>query len=74
MRRADPLNLLGVLTPGPRLPALTDNRLVYLDGIPVASLSAGKVEFLTVLDTKSQWEAEKRLVRSAARGLLSHLS
>jgi len=71
---ADPLNLVGVLTPGPRLAALTDNRLVYRDGIPVATLSAGKVEFLTTLDAKSQWEAEKRLVRSAARGLLSHLS
>jgi ATP-dependent Lhr-like helicase len=71
---ADPLNLIGVLTPGPRLAALTDNRLVYRDGIPVATLSARKVEFLTTLDAKSQWEAEKRLVRSAARGLLSHLS
>src|SRR6266566_6456533 len=71
---ADPLNLIGVLTPGPRLAALTDNRLVYRDGIPVATLSAGKVQFLTTLDAKSQWEAEKRLVRSAARGLLAHLS
>jgi ATP-dependent helicase Lhr and Lhr-like helicase len=53
---------------------LTDNRLVYRDGIPVATLSAGKVEFLATLDAKNQWEAEKRLVRSAARGMLSHLS
>jgi ATP-dependent Lhr-like helicase len=67
---ADPLNLIGVLTPGPRLAALTDNRLVYRDGIPVAT----NVEFLTTLDAKNQWEAEKRLVRSAARGLLSYLS
>jgi ATP-dependent Lhr-like helicase len=71
---ADPLNLIGVLTPGPRLAALTDNRLVYQDGLPVATLSAGKVQFLATLDAKNQWEAEKRLVRSAARGLLSHLN
>jgi ATP-dependent helicase Lhr and Lhr-like helicase len=71
---ADPLNLIGVLTPRPKLAALTDNRLVYRDGIPVATLSAGKVEFLATLDAKNQWEAEKRLVRSAARGMLSHLS
>ncbi len=71
---ADPLNLIGILTPGPRLPAFTDNRLVYRDGVPVATLSGGKVEFLTTLEAKSQWEAEKRLVRSAARGMLSHLS
>jgi ATP-dependent Lhr-like helicase len=71
---ADPLNLIGILTPGARLAALTDNRLIYRDGVPVAMLSAGKVEFLTTLDAKGQWEAEKRLVRSAARGMLSHLS
>ena len=71
---ADPLNLIGILTPGPRLPALTDNRLVYRDGLPVATLSAGKVQFLTTLDARSEWEAEKRLVRSAARGQLAHLA
>jgi len=71
---ADPLNLIGILTPGPRLPALTDNRLIYRDGLPVATLSAGKVDFLATLDGASRWEAEKRLMRSAARGLLSHLS
>jgi hypothetical protein len=51
---ADPLSLVGVLTPGPRLAALTDNRLIYRDGIPIAALSAGKVEFLIAMDTKSQ--------------------
>jgi ATP-dependent helicase Lhr and Lhr-like helicase len=71
---ADPLNLIGILTPGARLPALTDNRLIYRDGLPVATLSAGKVDFLTALDAASQWEAEKRLMRSAVHGMLSHLS
>ena len=70
---ADPLNLIGILTPGPRLPALTDNRLIYRDGLPVATLCAGKVDFLTALDGAERWEAEKLLVRSAARGMLSHL-
>jgi ATP-dependent Lhr-like helicase len=70
---ADPLNLIGILTPGPKLPALTDNRLIYRDGVPVATRSAGIVDFLTKLDSGNRWEAEKRLVRSAARGLLSHL-
>jgi ATP-dependent helicase Lhr and Lhr-like helicase len=71
---ADPLNLIGILTPGPRLPALTDNRLIYRDGLPIATLCGGKVQFLTALDPKLEWEVEKRLVRSAARGLLSQLS
>ena len=31
---ADPLNLVGILTPGPRIPALRTNEVVYRDGIP----------------------------------------
>src|SRR5205807_5631761 len=31
---ADPLNLLGVLTSGPRLPAHAHNRLALVDGVP----------------------------------------
>ena len=41
---ADPLNLVGVLTPGAQLPALTGNRVVYRDGAPVGSLSGRAVE------------------------------
>ena len=70
---ADPLNLIGILTPGQRLSALTANRVVYRDGLPVAALTGGKAQFLTDLETADQWEAEKRLVRSAARGRLAHL-
>jgi ATP-dependent Lhr-like helicase len=33
---ADPLNLVGILTPGPRVPALRGNGIVYRDGLPVA--------------------------------------
>ncbi|HEY1944835.1 MAG TPA: DEAD/DEAH box helicase [Roseiarcus sp.] len=71
---ADPLNLLGVLTPGPRLAALTGNRVVFRDGLPVATLAGGKVEFLEEIDAAGRWEAEKRLLRSAARGVLVDLA
>jgi ATP-dependent Lhr-like helicase len=70
---ADPLNLIGILTPGQRLSALTANRVVYRDGLPVAALTGGRAQFLTELETADQWEAEKRLVRSAARGRLADL-
>ena len=70
---ADPLNLIGILTPGQRLSALTANRVVYRDGLPIAALSGGKAQFLADLETADQWEAEKRLQRSAARGLLADL-
>ena len=62
---ADPLNLVGILTPGPRLPALTGNRLLYRDGLPVALLAAGEVQFLETLDPVSEWEAHKALLRCA---------
>ena len=39
----DPLNLAGVLTPGPRVPALPGNRVAFRDGAPVASLQSGEV-------------------------------
>jgi ATP-dependent Lhr-like helicase len=71
---ADPLNLIGVLTPGGKLAALTGNRLLYRDGLPIAALAGGKIEFLTSVDETTRWEAEKRLIRSAARGQLADLA
>jgi ATP-dependent Lhr-like helicase len=40
---ADPLNLQGILTPGPRIAALTANRVLFLDGLPIAALEAGQI-------------------------------
>ena len=31
---SDPLNLVGILTPGERIPALAHREVVYLDGLP----------------------------------------
>ncbi|HEY5938964.1 MAG TPA: hypothetical protein VIU61_30130 [Kofleriaceae bacterium] len=39
----DPLNLVGVLSPGPRVPSLVGNAVLFLDGIAVASVEAGAV-------------------------------
>jgi len=33
---ADPLNLVGIVVPGPRIPALHTNRVAFRDGIPEA--------------------------------------
>ena len=33
---ADPLNLVGILTPGPRVPAVATNRLLLRAGVPIA--------------------------------------
>ncbi|TMJ58223.1 MAG: DEAD/DEAH box helicase [Alphaproteobacteria bacterium] len=71
---ADPLNLAGILTPGPKLVALTGNRLLYRDGLPLALLAGGEVQFLETLDTATQWEARKTLVRGAVPASLIALS
>ncbi len=39
----DPLNLVGVLAPGPKVPAVIGNAILYVDGVAVASLEAGQV-------------------------------
>ena len=58
------LNLVGILTASPKLAALTGNRLLYRDGLPVALLAAGEVQFIETLDPAGQWEARKALLRA----------
>jgi ATP-dependent Lhr-like helicase len=60
---ADPLNLIGILTPGPKLASLERNRLLYRDGTPVASLAAGEIHYMEDLEPKQQWEAQTALLR-----------
>jgi ATP-dependent helicase Lhr and Lhr-like helicase len=69
---ADPLNLVGILTPGPRLAALTGNRLLYRDGIPIALLAGGEVRFLAELEAREEWDARKALLRTG--GALRHFT
>jgi len=60
---ADSLNLLGIMTPGARLPSLTGNRLLYRDGLPVATFAGGEVVFLQALDPAEQWQAQNAILR-----------
>jgi ATP-dependent Lhr-like helicase len=71
---ADPLNLAGILTPGPRLASLTGNRVIYRDGVPIAVLSGGQIGFFVALDAAVEWEAQNRLLRSATPALIADLA
>jgi len=71
---ADPLNLIGILTPEGRVPALTGNRVLYRDGLPVAAYVAGEVRFLTQLDPKEQWEAQNAILRRHVPAALADLA
>ncbi|HEX2493157.1 MAG TPA: DEAD/DEAH box helicase [Steroidobacter sp.] len=70
---ADPLNLIGVLTPGVRLPSLTSNRVLYRDGLPIALLAGGEVRFVESLDEKEQWQARTALLRRRVPAMLADL-
>lgn len=43
---ADPLNLVGIVTPGERVPAVATSRIVWRDGVPVAAHEAGRTRSL----------------------------
>ena len=42
----DPLNLVGTLLPGEKVPALGANRILFRDGIAVATVVSGKIGYL----------------------------
>ncbi|MGE4408440.1 Lhr family helicase, partial [Pseudomonas sp.] len=59
----DPLNQLGTLLPGDKVPALPGNRILYRDGVPLAARVAGKPQLLAELDEAGQGEVRRRLGR-----------
>jgi ATP-dependent Lhr-like helicase len=57
----DPLNLVGILTDQPRIPSTASNRIAYLDGVPVAALQGGEIQFLAPFGQESQAMLTARL-------------
>ena len=67
---ADPLNLQGILTPGPRIASLTASRILFRDGLPIAALEAGEIRKVSEADVSdSQIETALRVgkLRSSLR-------
>jgi ATP-dependent Lhr-like helicase len=60
---ADPLNLVGIITPGDRIPALTSNRILYQDGVPVLAREAGSMRSLVSPEEEPSAEQALALVR-----------
>jgi len=54
----DPLNLVGIVTPGARVPAVMGNAVLLRDGIPVASLEAGQVVVRATLEPGARVDAD----------------
>ena len=57
---SDPLNLVGILTPGEALPAIASNRVLYRDGVPVVVKEGDGERFL--VDVPAE---ERDLLRGA---------
>ena len=54
---SDPLNLVGILTPGAKVPAVNGNRIIYRGGIPLASKQGGELHMHTELDEETRARA-----------------
>jgi ATP-dependent Lhr-like helicase len=59
----DPLNLVGTLLPGNKVPAVAGNRVLYRDGVPVASLVATEFNLPDDADGETKQLMRMRLAR-----------
>jgi ATP-dependent Lhr-like helicase len=74
---ADPLNLVGIITPGKRVPAISSNRVLYRNGVPIAAREGGVVRLLNDDDDDAlRYQLEsaliKRTVPAAVRAYLGN--
>lgn len=60
---ADPLNLVGILTPRACVPALAGNRVLFRDGVPVAVHVGGATRFIELLAPTDEWAVRNALLR-----------
>ena len=59
----DPLNLVGIILPGERIPALHTNRILFDNGLPVAKQLNDEIQYLQQADAQKQWEISNLLTR-----------
>ena len=71
---ADPLNLVGVIGPGTKVPALLSNRVLYRAGVAIAALIGGEIQWIEKLEPAEARAAENALVkRQIGSPLLAYL-
>ena len=61
---ADPLNLVGSIVAGDKVPALASSKILYRDGAPIATLVGGDFRALEPMDAPTEWTAKSRLLRT----------
>ena len=60
---ADPLNLIGIITPGRRIPGITNNRILYRDGEPILILEGGDIKEASPVSAEEKWALRQELVK-----------
>ncbi|HET8897546.1 MAG TPA: DEAD/DEAH box helicase [Rhodanobacteraceae bacterium] len=65
----DPLNLVGTLLAGDKIPAVTGSRILYRDGVAIAALIASKFTPLVELDAATMQVANGRLGGARSRAV-----
>lgn len=65
----DPLNLVGTVLPGAKLPRVLGARLLLRDGLPLATLIAGQVELVATLSPGEQRAVRRALLREPESAL-----
>ena len=69
----DPLNLVGMLTPEDRVPAMYRNRVLYRDGLPIAAVEGGQLRRLAASDVSDDKLRTLLARRSLRHPLRPHL-
>jgi ATP-dependent helicase Lhr and Lhr-like helicase len=63
---ADPLNLVGIVTPGARVPAKRSNRVLFLSGRPIAARESRQIRWLADVDEATRQKAVQLLTAPGA--------
>lgn len=66
---SDPANLLGTLIPGAKVPRVPGSRVLYRDGVPLATYSGGQVELLAELNAEDQQLVSRALISDSIPGV-----
>src|SRR3954454_9847155 len=69
----DPLNLVGILTPEDRVPAIHRNRVLFRDGLPIAAVEGGQLRRLAESDLSDDKLRTLLARRSLRHPLRPHL-
>jgi len=70
---ADPLNLVGILTPEARVAAIYRSRILFQDGLPIAAVEGGQVRVLAKSDLEEPQMRTLLARRSLRHPLRPHL-